>query len=166
MQIRGGHEDGHQLESLHSYGVPSPPRRGQNSSRKKVIKLTTFFSKNPFAKSRSIDGSNRFILRGDRECVVRIPRESQAAMTLPEIGGDQGRPRPTDFRRRGPWGAHFARSGNIPNTPHTGSDTPMGRRPGELNHHNIIINNNNSNCNSGNSNNIMLKVYTYQKGYS
>ena len=48
-QIRGGHQDGHQLESLHFYGVPWPRRRGQKSSKKDVVKLTTF-SKKAFCK--------------------------------------------------------------------------------------------------------------------
>ena len=43
--IRGGHEDGHQLESLHFYGVPWPHRRGLKSSKKKAVKLTSFFKK-------------------------------------------------------------------------------------------------------------------------
>ena len=131
LQIRGGHQDGHQLESLHFYGVPWPHRRGLKSSKKKPLKLTSFFSKKPFAKSRSIDGSNRCILRSDRKCVVRMLRKSQGAMTLPEIGPRLPRPRPTDFRRRRPWGAHFARSGNFETHPCRGSNTPMGRRPGE-----------------------------------
>ena len=33
-------------------------------------------------------------------------------MALREIGGDPGGRRGTYFGRRGPWGAHFARSGN------------------------------------------------------
>ena len=37
-------------------------------------------------------------------------------MTLPEIDGRLPRPRATYFGRRRPWGAHFARSGNIQNT--------------------------------------------------
>ena len=45
LQIRGGHEDGHQLESLHFYGVPWPHRRGLKSSKKVVVKLTAFFLK-------------------------------------------------------------------------------------------------------------------------
>ena len=45
LQIRGGHEDGHQLESLHFYGVPWPHRRGLNSFKKVVLKLSTFFKK-------------------------------------------------------------------------------------------------------------------------
>ena len=45
LQIRGGHEDGHQLESPHFYGVPWPHRRGLKSSKKKPLKLTSFFKK-------------------------------------------------------------------------------------------------------------------------
>ena len=45
LQFRGGHQDGHQLESLHFYGVPWPHPRGQKSSKKKAVKLTTFFKK-------------------------------------------------------------------------------------------------------------------------
>ena len=45
LQIRGGHEDGLQLESLHFYGVPWPHRRGQKSFKKEFVKLTTFFKK-------------------------------------------------------------------------------------------------------------------------
>ena len=48
LQIRGRHQDGHQLESLHFYGVPWPHRRGQKSSKKVVVKLTTFFKKAVF----------------------------------------------------------------------------------------------------------------------
>ena len=44
-QIRGGHQDGHQLESLHFYGVPWPHRSRQKSSKKEVVKLATFFQK-------------------------------------------------------------------------------------------------------------------------
>ena len=43
LQIRGGHEDGHQLEPLHFYGVPWPRRRKLKSCKKLVLKLTTFF---------------------------------------------------------------------------------------------------------------------------
>ena len=82
----------------------------------------------PFAKSRSIDGSNRCILEGARTCVVRIPRKSQGPMALGEIGPKWPRPLSTDFRRRGPWGAHFARPGNIPNTPAQGSAEGLTRR--------------------------------------
>ena len=56
-------------------------------------------------------------------------------MTLPEIDGRLGRQGATYFGRRGPWAAHFARSGNN-NTTTKGtyerSNTPMGRWPGEL----------------------------------
>ena len=45
VQIRCGHQDGHQLESLHFYGVPSPRRRGLKSTEKVVAQLTTFFKK-------------------------------------------------------------------------------------------------------------------------
>ena len=45
LQIRGGHQDGHQLESLHFYGVPWPHRRGLKSSKKRPLKLTSFFKK-------------------------------------------------------------------------------------------------------------------------
>ena len=45
LQIRGGHQDGHQLESLHFYSVPWPHRRGLKSSKKKPLKLTSFFKK-------------------------------------------------------------------------------------------------------------------------
>ena len=48
LQIRGAHQDGHQLESLHFYGVPWPHPRGQKSSKKEVVKLTTFFQKSRF----------------------------------------------------------------------------------------------------------------------
>ena len=50
LQIRGGHEDGHQLESLHFYGVPWPHRRGLKSSPKKLLSWQAF-SKKLFAKS-------------------------------------------------------------------------------------------------------------------
>ena len=45
LKIPGGHQDGHQLESLHFYGVPWPHPGGQKSSQKGVVKLTTFFKK-------------------------------------------------------------------------------------------------------------------------
>ena len=45
LQIRGGHQDGHQLESLHFYGAPWPHRRGEKSFKKVVVELTTFFKK-------------------------------------------------------------------------------------------------------------------------
>ena len=48
LQIRGGHQSSRQLESLHFYGVPWPHRRGQKSSQKVVVKLTTFFKKAVF----------------------------------------------------------------------------------------------------------------------
>ena len=48
LQIRGGHQDGHQLEYLHFYGVPWPHPRGQTSSKKVVVKLTTFFKQSVF----------------------------------------------------------------------------------------------------------------------
>ena len=75
LQIRGGHEDGHQLESLHVYCVPWLHPRGQNNVKKVIVKLTTFFSKKQFSKSRWSDGSNRCILMGDRECADRIHRK-------------------------------------------------------------------------------------------
>ena len=55
-------------------------------------------------------------------------------MALPDIDPRLGRPLRTYFSRRGPWAAHFARSGNIPKQPCTGSNTPMGPWPGELGH--------------------------------
>ena len=45
LKIRGGHQDGHQLESLHFYGVPWPHPRGQKGFKKVVVKLTTFLQK-------------------------------------------------------------------------------------------------------------------------
>ena len=48
LKIRGGHQNSRELESLHSYGVPWPHRRGQKSFKKDVVKLTHFF----FSKSR------------------------------------------------------------------------------------------------------------------
>ena len=37
LKIRGGHRSGRQLESLHVYSVPGPPRRGQKSSKTKLL---------------------------------------------------------------------------------------------------------------------------------
>jgi len=48
LKIRGGHRSSRQLESLHFYSVPWPPRWGQRSSTKEVVKLTTFFKKAVF----------------------------------------------------------------------------------------------------------------------
>ena len=45
LQIRGGHQYGHQLDSLHIYSVPWPPRCRQKRSQKKASKLNTFFKK-------------------------------------------------------------------------------------------------------------------------
>ena len=53
-------------------------------------------------------------------------------MTLPEIDPRSGRPHGTYFRGREPWDAHFARSGNFPKRTGRGSNTPMGRWPGEF----------------------------------
>ena len=53
---------------------------------------------------------------GDRACVDGIHRKSQVAMTLTPIGGGPTQQRATEFDRRGPWGAHFARPGNNNNT--------------------------------------------------
>ena len=53
-------------------------------------------------------------------------------MALGEIGGRPGRRLQTYFGRRGPWAAHFARSGNIPKQPCAGSNAPMGPWPGEF----------------------------------
>ena len=127
LQIRGGHQDGHQLESLHFYGVPWRHRRELKSSKKVVVQLTTFF----------IDGSNRFILWRDPKCVVRIPRKSQRGMTLGEIGPDPARSLTTDFRRRGPRGAHFARSGNFETHPTTGLTRRWAEGPANYLYSNI-----------------------------
>ena len=89
---------------------------GRKAIKKEVVKLITFLKK-PFSNSRWIDGSNHCILRVDRECVERIHRAYAVAMALTEIEGRSGGRRATKFGRRGPWGAHFARSGNIPNRP-------------------------------------------------
>ena len=48
-------------------------------------------------------------------------------MALREIDGDPPRQRRTDFGRRGPWGALFARSGNN-NTTTKGTDRDLTRR--------------------------------------
>ena len=48
-------------------------------------------------------------------------------MTLPEIDPDPPRQLGTDFARRGPWGAHFARSGNNNKTT-KGTDGDLTRR--------------------------------------
>ena len=48
-------------------------------------------------------------------------------MTLPEIDPDPPRQLGTDFARRGPWGAHFARSGNNNKTT-KGTDGDDGER--------------------------------------
>ena len=48
-------------------------------------------------------------------------------MALPEIGGDPGGDGPSYFARRGPWGAHFARSGNN-NTTTKGTDGDLTRQ--------------------------------------
>ena len=53
-------------------------------------------------------------------------------MTLREIDPRLGRQRGTYFLRRRPWGANFARSGSLETHPCRGSNTPMGRWPGEL----------------------------------
>ena len=91
------------------------PRRPQEVSRHDPNHLwmqKSDFAKKQFSKSRSIEGSNQFIFRDDRECVDRIHRKYQVAMTLPEIDPRLPRPRGTYFGGRGPWGALFARSGN------------------------------------------------------
>ena len=72
------------------------------------------------------------MFKDDRKFVDRIHRKYQGAMTLTPIDPRLARPLGTDFRRRGPWGAHFARSGNFETHPCRGSNTPMGRRPGEF----------------------------------
>ena len=48
-------------------------------------------------------------------------------MALTEIGGRWARQRRTEFARRGPWGALFARSGNN-NTTTKGTDGDLTRR--------------------------------------
>ena len=48
LKIRGGHQSSRELESLHFNGVPWPHRRGQKSSKKVVVKLTTFLKKAVF----------------------------------------------------------------------------------------------------------------------
>ena len=65
-------------------------------------------------------------------------------MALGEIDGDPARQLATYFGRRGPWGAHFARSGNNNYTAQGSngdltSNTPMGPWPGELLRMAIII---------------------------
>ena len=65
------------------------------------------------------------------ECVDRIHRKYQVAMTLPEIG-----PRPDNSGPTSPaedLGAPTSRGlGTSKHTPSGGSNTPMGRWPGEL----------------------------------
>ena len=43
LKIRGCYEEGHQLESLHFYRVPCPPRVRAKRAPKKGFKLRSFF---------------------------------------------------------------------------------------------------------------------------
>ena len=45
LKIRGCYEEGRQLESLHFYRVPWPPRVGAKRAPKKASKLRSFFEK-------------------------------------------------------------------------------------------------------------------------
>ena len=45
LKIRGGYEEGRQLESLHFYQVPCPPRVRAKRAQKKGSKLRSFFEK-------------------------------------------------------------------------------------------------------------------------
>ena len=83
----------------------------------------------------SIDGSNHFIFRDDRECVDRIHRKSQVAMTLTPIDGGWAHQRGTEFARRGPWGGLLCAVWKLNKTTEAGSqgsNTPMGPWPGEF----------------------------------
>ena len=60
--------------------------RRQNPSRicsRNDLALTDPFGHRPAAKGGRIDGSNRCILRVDRDCVARIPRAYAVEMALP-----------------------------------------------------------------------------------
>ena len=84
-------------------GAVTPSMKATKNPPTKFLSWTPF-GKKPFRKSRSIDGSNPLILRVFSDCVERIPRKSQVAMTPGEIGERSPRPLATDFARRGPWG--------------------------------------------------------------
>ena len=62
LQIRGGHQDGHQLESLHFYGVPWPHRRGLKSFNKVIVMLTQFFTQAVFKIQVDRRPTSRFFL--------------------------------------------------------------------------------------------------------
>ena len=79
----------------------------RTKTSKKLFNLGNPLEKT-FANSRSIDGSNPFILRVDRECVERIHRAYTVAMALPEIDGRWAGDWRIDFGRRGPWGRPLA----------------------------------------------------------
>ena len=48
LKIRGCYEEGRQLESLHFYRVPWPPRVRAERAQKKASKLRSFFEKAVF----------------------------------------------------------------------------------------------------------------------
>ena len=83
-------------------GAVAPSIKGQKIP-KKFLSWTPF-RKKPFPKSRWIERSNHCILRVFSECVDRIHRKSQVAMTVTEIDRGPPQSRRTEFRRRGPWG--------------------------------------------------------------
>ena len=67
------------------------------------FKLDTFLKK-AVSKIEVDRRSNPCILRVFSECVDRIHRKSQVAMTVTEIDRGPPQSRRTEFRRRGPWG--------------------------------------------------------------
>ena len=72
-------------------------------------------------------GQNRMAGSMNPDTTFRFHCKLQVAMTLPEIDPDPPRQLGTDFARRGPWGAHFARSGNNNKTT-KGTDGDLTRR--------------------------------------
>ena len=98
-------------------GAVGGPRDTQSSPPKNVQDRPS--QKNIFqTKIQRRPDAGTLCFTGDPDAPFRIHRAYAVAMALTEIGGDPAGRRTTYFGRRGPWGAHFARSGQN-NTPHS-----------------------------------------------
>ena len=86
------------------------PRGRQRSRNEAARGGPTLFYTIPPAKARSIDGSNRCILRVDRDCVERIHRAYAVAMALPSPRPQAGWPNAARREKREEGRQHRAAS--------------------------------------------------------
>ena len=112
IQQGGRNRHDHICESLELFASEVMPEFKERKAEREAQKQAELA---PYIEAALLQKSKRN--RVDRECLDRIQGAYAVAMTLPEMDPDPARRLSTYFGRRGPWGAHFARSGNFPNTP-------------------------------------------------